>query len=111
MKEDLIKLPDFKAVEEMIGLAKADIEEEVKKDPELLPLSLLVSQVINVIEEKLAKKKDFDKLNSKEKIDVAAHLNFLHCLLEDFFCEEEFEDDYDDEESDELDDEESLTER
>lgn len=100
MNEDLIQLPDLKDVKEMLAAARKDIDTEVKQDPELLTSSKLLTQVMQVIEEKLGKEKNFNKLGIKEKIDIAAHLNFLHCLLEDFFLvgDEEFDEseDFDD---------------
>ena len=101
MTEDLIQLPNIEDIKEMLDVAKVDIQTEVEQDPELKPASELLVQVIKVIHDKLAKSKDFDKLSSEEKIDIAAHLNFLQALLEDFFMfeDEEFEDEeFDDEE-------------
>lgn len=101
MNEDLIQLPDVKDIREMLAAARGDIDVEVKEDPELLPLSSLLIQVIEIIEDKIGKNKDLNKLNSKDKIDVAAHLNFLQGLQEDFFLydEMEFEEEDSDEES------------
>ena len=100
MTEDLIQLPNIEEIKEMLEVAKRDIQSEVEQLPELQPASELLVQVISVIDEKLAKSKDFDKLNNVEKIDVAAHLNFLQALLEDFFMfdDEEFEDEEEEEE-------------
>ena len=106
MTEDLIQLPNIKEIKEMLDIAKQDIKSEVEQDAELQVSSELLMEVIKAIDAKLAKSKDFDKLTTVEKIDVAAHLNFLQALLEDFFMfddegfddedlddEEEFEDD------------------
>lgn len=98
MTEDLIQLPNIEEIKEMLDVAKQDIQSEVQQDPELQPASELLVQVISVIDAKLAKTKDFDKLNVAEKIDIAAHLNFLQALLEDFFM---FDDEFEDEEFDE----------
>lgn len=106
MTEDLIQLPKVEDIKEMLEVAKQDIQSEVEQEPELKPASELIVEVIKVMDGKLAKSKDFDKLKFEEKIDIAAHLNFLQSLLEDFFMfeDEEFEDEeFDDEE---LDDEE-----
>lgn len=101
MTEDLIQLPNIEEIKEMLDIAKRDIQTEVEQDPELQPASDLLVQVIEVIDGKLAKSKAFDQLNQAEKIDIAAHLNFLQALLEDFFMfDDEFED-FDDEELDE----------
>lgn len=111
MTEDLIQLPDIQEIKEMLDVAKRDIQSEVEQDPELQPASELVVQVISVLDGKLAKTKNFDKLNVAEKIDIAAHLNFLQALLEDFFMfddefeDEEFEDDEEVEEVEEDEDE------
>lgn len=103
MNEDLIQLPEFKDVKEMLATTRDDIAVEVEEDPELLPLSKLVNQVIDLIEEKIAKQKDFSKLNEKEKIDLAAYLNFLQSLQEEFFFFDES--DFEEEEGEELDEE------
>ena len=101
MTEDFIQLPNIEEIKEMLDIAKRDIQTEVEQDPELQPASELLVQVISVIDGKLAKSKSFDQLNQAEKIDIAAHLNFLQALLEDFFMfDDEFED-FDDEELDE----------
>lgn len=91
MTEDLIQLPNITEIKEMITIAKQDVENEIEQDPELRPASELLLNVISVIDDKLAKAKNFDNLNSSEKIDIAAHLNFLQNLLEDFFM---FDEDY-----------------
>lgn len=98
MTDDLIQLPDISEIKEMITLAKQDIQTEVEQDPELRQASELLLNVINVIDGKLAKTKNFENLTNVEKIDIAAHLNFLQHLLEDFFIFDE--EDFDDEEFD-----------
>lgn len=95
MTEDLIQLPNVEEIKEMLDVAKRDIQSEVEQDSELQPASELLVQVISVIDGKLAKMKDFDQLNTAERIDIAAHLNFLQALLEDFFM---FDDEFEDEE-------------
>jgi hypothetical protein len=94
MNEDLIQLPEYKDVKEMLANTREDINVEIEEDSELLPLGNLLIQVIDIIEEKIAKQKDFSKLNDKEKIDLAAYLNFLQSLQDEmfFFDEEAFED-------------------
>lgn len=101
MIEDLIQLPELAEVKELLVVARRDIETEVKEDPELLDSSKLLIKVIDIIEEKIAKGSDFSKLNDQEKIGLASHLNFLHCLLEDFFFFDD-EEEFDDEEFEEL---------
>lgn len=98
MTEDLIQLPNVQEVKEMLDIARRDIATEVEQDAELQPASQLLVQVMDVIDGKLTKFKSFDKLNQAEKIDIAAHLNFLQSLLEDFFMFDEDFDDFDDEE-------------
>lgn len=92
MKDDLIQLPNVDEVKEMLGLAKNDIQNELKQDPELKQTSELLVELINIIETKIGSNKDLSKLGLKEKIDMAAHLNFLQILLEDFFM---LDDDFD----------------
>ncbi|HEV8051149.1 MAG TPA: hypothetical protein VGP47_01545 [Parachlamydiaceae bacterium] len=98
MTEDLIQLPNIEEIKEMLDVAKRDIQTEVEQDPELQPASELLVQVISVIDDKLSKSKAFEQLNQAEKIDIAAHLNFLQALLEDFFM---FDDEFDEFEDDE----------
>lgn len=106
MTEDLIQLPNVQEVKEMLDIARRDIAAEVEQDSELQPASQLLIQVMDVIDSKLAKLKNLEKISQTEKIDVAAHLNFLQSLLEDFFMfDEDFDDfeDYDDEDFEEED--------
>jgi hypothetical protein len=102
MTEELIQLPNIEEIKEMLDLAKRDIKTEVEQDSELKPASELLTKVIDVVEDKIAKTKDLEKLATIEKIDLAAHLHFLQSLLEDFFMFEDFEDeDFNDEEEEE----------
>jgi len=104
MTEDLIQLPNVAEIKEMLEIAKRDIQSEIEQLPELQAASELLIQLIDVIENKLGKIKDFDALDNVQKIDIAAHLNFLQALLEDFFMfdeDEEFEDEDDFEDEDE----------
>lgn len=114
MNEDLIQLPEVKEIKEMLVTVRHDVQEEVEKDSELIPLSKLLLQVMDMIDEKVAKHKDLNKLNVKEKIDVAAYLSFLQGLQEDFFFYDEgMEEGWDEEDSDGWDelDEESFEEK
>ena len=91
MNEDLIQLPELKDIKEMLAATRQDISVEVEEDPELLPVSKLLTQVIDIIEEKIAKHKDLTNLDNKTKIDIAAYLNFLQGLQEDFFFYDELD--------------------
>lgn len=102
MKEDLIQLPLLKDIKEMLELSRNDIAAVVEDDPEMLPSSNLLNQVINIIEEKISNGKDFKKYSEREKIDLAAYLNFFQNLLEDFF---DFDDEMDFDDEEYLDDE------
>jgi hypothetical protein len=105
MVEDLIQLPELADVKEMLVIAKQDIQREVENDSELEPSSKLVLQVIDIIEERVAKEKNLERLSLKDKISIAAHLSFLHSLLEDFFNIDEFdEEEFDEEEFEDEDD-------
>lgn len=96
MSEDLIQLPERTELLEMLAMAKQDINSEIQKDPEMLSSSKLLVKVIGLIEEKVSKHKDFSKLSEGEKIDLAAHLSFVHALLEDFFLfDDELDEDFD----------------
>lgn len=99
MNEDLIELPETKDIKELLVSAKNDINEEIKQDPSLGSQSRLMLSVIKIIEDKLARTQDLNTLELTEKINVAAHLNFLQDLLEDFF----FAGDYDENEGEEFD--------
>lgn len=96
MHEDLIQLPDLVSIKEMLEVARRDINQALEEDRELLPMSHLLTKVIDIIEEKISVKDDFSTFSQKEKIELAAHLHFLQGLLEDFFYFEE--DSFDDEE-------------
>ena len=96
MSEDTIQLPELKDIQMMLKAAREDVETEVKEDPELAPSTEIIIQVIDIIEEKIAKEGDLNKLNTRQKIDFAAYLSFLQSLLEDlFYFDEDFEDDED----------------
>lgn len=98
MVQELIQLPELNEIQELLVMAKQDIDQEVKNNPDLTEDSKLLKEVMKVIQDKLAKKSNFSKLDTAEKIDLAAHINFLHCLLEEFFFDEaDFGDDFDDE--------------
>lgn len=98
MTEDIIQFPDVNEMKEMLLAAREDIQEAAKADPDMKEHSQLVMDVISVIEEKIAGQKDLAKLAPKEKIFLAAHINFFQTLLEDLFMDDEFEDDLEDEE-------------
>lgn len=104
-EEVLIELPEVGDIREILSMAKKDIAEEVKENEELKVPSELLLKVIHVIEEKV-KNDDISKFGDKERIDLAAHLNFLHTLLEDFFFDEEMFEDFEDEDLEEEEDEE-----
>ncbi len=102
-KEDhLVELPEFSEIKELLASTKKEITDEVKADKDLAEPSKLLLKVIQIIEEKI-KTGNTAKLNDNERIDLAAHLNFLQMLMEDFFFDEDFDDfdDFDDEDFDE----------
>lgn len=98
MSEDLIHLPDLNAIRDILEVAKRDIAKEVEIDPDLIPMSRLIQKVIKSIEEKISSLSKMAEIDEAKKIDLAAHLNFLQCLLEDFFYydDEEFDEDFED---------------
>lgn len=98
MSEDIIQLPELKDIQEMLAAAREDIQAEIQEDPDVIPSTELLIQVMNIIDKKISKEKDLSQLDVMHKIDLAAHLTFLQSLLEDFFF-------LDDEEDDEFDDE------
>jgi hypothetical protein len=101
MDDDVIELPELVDIKEALIGIRQDINLEVTENQELLPLSDLLIQVIEIIEEKVAKYKDLKKLKIKEKIELAAYLNYLQVLQEDFFFFDEESEDYEIEELEE----------
>lgn len=92
MQEDQLQLPTLEEIQEVLQSAKEDIKEEIQENPELASSAGLLNQLMEIIEEKVANKKDLSALDEKSKIDLAAHLHFFQILLEDFFYfEEEFD--------------------
>lgn len=105
METEFFQLPELKDIKDLIKEAKHDIEEEISSKPEMADEGKLIKEVMAIIEVKLAKHKDLNKLSLPEKIDIAAHVSFFHSMLEEFFFDEsdlDFDDeDFDDEESEE----------
>lgn len=91
MNEDLIELPNITDIKELLVEAKGDIQEELKEDPSLLDQSQLLIDLMEIIEEKISSQKNIDKMDLRSKIDLAAHLNYLHTLLDDFFLASDFD--------------------
>lgn len=85
MSEELIQFPTVVEIKEMLVDARQDIEAELQENPDLVDLSKLIFSVIDILEEKISKYKDLNKLNQKEKIDLASHISFLNSLEDDFF--------------------------
>ena len=99
MREDLIELPAVNDIKDLLESAKNDINEELQEDPETAAQSKLLLAVINIIQGKIGNTQNLNSLELTEKINIAAHLNFLQDLLEDFF----FTDDFDEEDGEEFD--------
>lgn len=104
MSEELIQFPEIDEIKTMLADARQEIEAELQEDPDLVPLSKLLFSVITIIEEKVAKYRDLNKIGEREKIDLAAHICFLNSLEDDFFFSDEVMEDFEYEEV-ELDDE------
>ncbi len=85
MSDELIQLPEANEIKEFLKAARQDIDTAVKEEPELKAQHTVISEVIQIMEDQVANKKDLNKFGLKERISFAAHLNFLQCLLEDFF--------------------------
>lgn len=93
MTEELIQFPPVDEMREMLDEAKEDIQAELQEDPGLVPLSKLIFEVIDILNEKVSGYRDLNALSSKEKIDIAAHISFLNSLEDDFFfADEDLED-------------------
>lgn len=105
MTEDIIQFPDVNEMKEMLIAARDDIREAAKADPDMKEHSQLVMDVITVIEEKIGGQKDLSKLSPKDKIFLAAHINFFQTLLEDLFMDDDFEDDFEEDDLEEIEDE------
>jgi len=95
METDFFQLPELKDIQELIAETKQDIEEETRDNPDVAEEAKFIKEVVKIVEAKIAKHKDLNSLALAEKIDIAAHISFLHSMLEEFFFEEF---DFDDEE-------------
>ena len=100
MSEDLIQLPNLTELRELLVTARRDIDTEVEQEPELADEHALLVQVMASFEELIGKAENNNNVSMKEKISIAAHLNFLQCLLEDFFFFDEDGEDFDESEFD-----------
>ena len=101
--EDLIPLPEIAELKETIAAAKIDLKETINEIPELAESAKLIEKVMSMVEEKIKNHKDLTNLSLSEKIDIAAYINFLELLLDEFFfneLEEEYSE-FDDEDEDE----------
>ncbi|MBA2367907.1 MAG: hypothetical protein H0V82_02650 [Candidatus Protochlamydia sp.] len=107
MENDFIQLPDFSEIEEDLNLAKGDIQTALESDPSLEPLSAFVNEVIDIIKSKVSNIKDPSNLDTKTKVDLAAHMTLLNSLMDEIFLSELDElDEDEEEEEEEFDDEE-----
>ena len=104
MSEELIQFPSIDEIKEMLVDTRQDIQAELQEDPEQIPLGKLLFSLIDILEEKIAKHKDLNRLSEKDKIDLASHICFLNSLEDDFFFQDEELEDFEFEEV-ELDDE------
>lgn len=94
MSQDLLDLPTLEEIKELISAARADIAEATQQDPASAEDYMQIAEIVTCIEELIAKHRSLDKLSSKEKIALAAHLCFLDIAFDIvFFSEEECEDD------------------
>jgi hypothetical protein len=89
MIEELIQFPSIPELKEMLIDAREDIKTELQDDHDLIDTAKLLFHVIDIIEEKISTHKDFNDLNDKEKIDLAAHICFLNMLEDDFYLPDE----------------------
>ena len=96
-------MPEIAELKETIAAAKIDLKETIKEIPELAESAKLIEKVMSMVEEKIKNHKDLTNLSLSEKIDIAAYINFLELLLDEFFfneLEEEYSE-FDDEDEDE----------
>lgn len=103
MKEDLIVIPDIKEFKDLISDARSELSELELSEEEGHRRELALD-VVEILEGKLAKTSDINKLDIKEKIWFASHLYFLETILEDLF--EPFDEDMMFYEEDEVEEEE-----
>lgn len=95
MTSDFIQMPDVAELKEELAAAREDLQEAIKENPEMESQNKFLMEVLGMIEGKLAKESDLNKLARPEQISIIAHLNLFYSLLDDAFG-----DDFDDEEFD-----------
>lgn len=94
MNNDAIQMPEVMELKEELSVARTEIENVLKEEPELKSQGKFIMEVLAVIDECLAKNSDLNKLNRRDQISVMAHLNLFYSLLDDLFFDdlEEFDD-------------------
>lgn len=94
MNVDSIQMPDVKDLKEELTIARAEIEEVLKEEPELESQGKFILEVLAIVEERLADQKDLNTLARKDQIGLMAHLNLFYSLLDDLYFGdlEEFDD-------------------
>lgn len=89
--EDYLMLPTKEEIKELIEASKHDVAALLVEEPELAPQLQVLKEVTKILEDLIAKHVDLQKIGMKEKISIAAHLNYFECLIEDFFFFDEDE--------------------
>jgi len=98
MTESILALPELKEIQDLLKMTKKDLLGDLSKDPEFAEETKVLNQLVTIIQDKISKTNNLNSLPVKDQIDIAAHLNFFHTLLEEIFAgeedfdEEEFED-------------------
>ncbi|WP_042280792.1 hypothetical protein [Candidatus Protochlamydia sp. R18] len=93
MSQDFIQLPELSEIKEDLVLARQDISSAVQEDDSLEPIGKFVEEVITIIENKASSLSAGKPLDTKTKVDIAAHLTLLNSLMDEIFLsnlEDEF---------------------
>lgn len=98
MNKKSIQMPEVKELKKELEVVKGEIQDIVKEEPELASQADFILEVCGIVEQRLAKETNLDKLERKDQISLIAHLNLFYSLLDDMF-NPDF-DEYDDEELD-----------
>lgn len=100
MSLEAIQMPEVKDLKEELTIAKGEIQEVLKEEPELESQGKFILEVLAIVEERLSQEKNLNNLARKDQIGLMAHLNLFYSLLDDLYFGdlEEFDDEEFDEE-------------
>jgi hypothetical protein len=94
MSVEAIPMPEVNELKEELIVVRGEIEEVLKEEAELEAQGKFILEVLDIIEERLSKENDLNKLARKDQINLMAHLNLFYSLLDDLYFGdlEEFDD-------------------